>query len=199
MSFGVGGTLWSGEGGGFFGRGGFFWPRVTLRIGLPFPVFDPRVLMVGLGQEMSPADEKIVGAVVAGGKVVWDFAIGDSIDTGFEVYGDLRDGNYGDAAIGAVVLACDVQKLCKAVDKLVKLGSGSLWTGNWRHRGGFSTNRLQAILGYRERSTSYIGGEPTLWEGQQVPYATNSLRALSSAESPTRKRLENGLGSCVGS
>ena len=67
VSFGIGGSLWNGEGGGFFGRGGFFRPRVTLRFGLPFPVFDPRGILVSLGQEMSPADERIVGGVVAAG------------------------------------------------------------------------------------------------------------------------------------
>ena len=122
VSFGIGGSLWSGDGGGFFGRGGFFWPRVTLRFGLPFPVFDPREVLVSLGQEMSPADERIVGGVVAGGKFVWDFVIGDAIGTGMEVYGDLRTGDYGGAAIGTLVLGCDVLKPCKVGDKLLKLG-----------------------------------------------------------------------------
>ena len=121
VSFGVGGSFWNGEGGGFFGRGGFFRSRVTLRFGLPFPVFDPRGILVSLGQEMSPADERIVGGVVAGGKVVWDFVIGDAIGTGMEVYGDLRAGDYGDAAIGTLVLGCDVFKPCKVVDKAVKI------------------------------------------------------------------------------
>ena len=116
-----GGSLWNGDG-GFFGRGGFFRPYVTVRFGMPFPVLDPRVFTVALGQEMSPADERIVGAVVAGGEFVWDFVIGDAIDTGLEVYGDARAGNYGEAAIGAVVLGCDVLKPCKAVDRLLKLG-----------------------------------------------------------------------------
>ena len=121
VSFGVGGSFWNGEGGGFFGRGGFFRSRVTLRFGLPFPVFTSMAQTVSLGQEMSPADERIVGGVVAGGKVVWDFVIGDAIGTGMEVYGDLRAGDYGDAAIGTLVLGCDVFKPCKVVDKAVKI------------------------------------------------------------------------------
>ena len=62
VSIGVGGSLWTGEGGGFFGRGGFFRPRVTLRIGLPFPVFDRREHDVSQGQESAPADAKTPSA-----------------------------------------------------------------------------------------------------------------------------------------
>ena len=53
--------------------------------------------------------------------MVWDFVIGDAIGTGMEVYGDLRAGDYGDAAIGTLVLGCDVFKPCKVVDKAVKI------------------------------------------------------------------------------
>ncbi|MCY3623702.1 MAG: hypothetical protein OXH68_18590, partial [Gammaproteobacteria bacterium] len=125
VSFGVGGSLWSGEGGGFFGRGGFFRPYVTFRIGLPFPVFDPRVLMVGLGQEMSPADEKIVGAVVAGGRVVWDFVIGDTIDAAVDTGVAATEGDWGGVVVGAATLGCEVGKLCKAVGKVARLIPGS--------------------------------------------------------------------------
>ena len=59
VSFGVGGSLWTGEGGGFFGRGGFFWPRVTFWIGAPYPVFHGIGRIVSLGQETSPADERM--------------------------------------------------------------------------------------------------------------------------------------------
>ncbi|MCY3820164.1 MAG: hypothetical protein OXH52_12500, partial [Gammaproteobacteria bacterium] len=45
------------------------------------------------------------------------FVIGDAIDTGLEVYGDARAGNYGEAAVGAVVLGCDLLKPCKLIDK----------------------------------------------------------------------------------
>ena len=124
VSFGVGGSLWSGEGGGFFGGGGFFRPRVTLRIGLPFPVFDPRVLMVGLGQEMSPADERIVGAVVAGGEVVWDFVIGDAIDTAIETGTAAAEGDWGGVAVGAGALTCDIAKWCKVAGKGLRRVSG---------------------------------------------------------------------------
>ena len=64
VSFGVGGSLWSGQRGGFFG-GGFFWPRVTFRFGLPFPVFTSVDQMVSLGQETSPADVPMSGGVRA--------------------------------------------------------------------------------------------------------------------------------------
>ena len=69
VSFGIGRSFWNGEDGGFFGRGGFFRPRVSFRIGLPFPVFTSMARMVSLGQESSPADLRIVGAVGAGGKL----------------------------------------------------------------------------------------------------------------------------------
>ncbi|MCY3622441.1 MAG: pre-toxin TG domain-containing protein [Gammaproteobacteria bacterium] len=65
VSFGVGGSLWSGEGGGFFGRGGFFRPRVTLRIGLPFPVFTSAVRLVSLGREASSADWPMISDLLA--------------------------------------------------------------------------------------------------------------------------------------
>ena len=61
VSFGVGVSFWNGENGGFFGRGGFFRPRVTLRIGLPYAVFNAVRRTVSLGQETSPADVPMVG------------------------------------------------------------------------------------------------------------------------------------------
>jgi hypothetical protein len=48
----------------------------------------------------------------------WDFAIGDSIDTGLGVISDVRNGAYGAAALGAAALACDVAKACKAAEKV---------------------------------------------------------------------------------
>ena len=65
VSFGVGGSLWSGEGGGFFGRGGFFRPRVTLRFGLPFPVFTSAARLVSLGREASSADLPMISDLLA--------------------------------------------------------------------------------------------------------------------------------------
>ena len=65
VSFGIGGSLWNGEDRGFFRGGGFFRPSVTVHIGMPYPVFDPMGQIVSLGQEMSPADAKIAGAVLA--------------------------------------------------------------------------------------------------------------------------------------
>ena len=65
VSFGVGGSMWSGEGGGFFGRGGFFRPRVTLRIGLPFRVFTSAARLVSLGQETSSADLPMISDLLA--------------------------------------------------------------------------------------------------------------------------------------
>ena len=64
VSFGVGGSLWSGERGGFFG-GGFFRPQVTLRIGLPFPVFTSAVRLVSLGREASSADWPMISDLLA--------------------------------------------------------------------------------------------------------------------------------------
>ena len=114
VSFGVGVSFWNGgDRGGFFGRGEFHVPRVVLRIGLPFPVFTSVAHMVSLGQEAAPADARMVAAAAVGAEFVWDFVIGDAIDTGLEVYGDVRAGNYGEAAIGAVVLGCDVIKRAK--------------------------------------------------------------------------------------
>ena len=55
VSFGVGGSLWTGEGGGFFGRGGFFRPSVYILIGAPFPVFESRDHVVSR-RESAPAD-----------------------------------------------------------------------------------------------------------------------------------------------
>ena len=62
VSFGVGGSMWSGEGGGFFGRGGSFRPRVTILIGTPYPVFAPREQVVSQGRESAPADAKTPSA-----------------------------------------------------------------------------------------------------------------------------------------
>ena len=57
--------MWSGEGGGFFGRGGFFRPRVTLRFGLPFPVFTSAARLVSLGREASSADLPMISDLLA--------------------------------------------------------------------------------------------------------------------------------------
>ena len=59
VSFGVGGSLWNGEDGGFFGRGGFFRPSLIFWIGAPYPVFHGISRIVSLGQETSPADERM--------------------------------------------------------------------------------------------------------------------------------------------
>lgn len=116
---------------------------------------------MSLGQEMSPADERIVGGVVAGGKFVWDFVIGDAIGTGMEVYGDLRAGDYGDAAIGTLVLGCDVLKPCKVADKLLKFGKRIPFDRRLAGPTGIitkptaSNRRLQGAIDqiYRERDT----------------------------------------------
>ena len=54
VSFGVGGSLWTGERGGFFGRSGFFRPTVTILIGAPYPVFDLREQVASQKQESAP-------------------------------------------------------------------------------------------------------------------------------------------------
>ena len=65
VSFRVGVSFWNGENGGFFGRGGFFRSRVTLRIGLPYAVFNAVRRTVSLGQETSPADAAIISELLA--------------------------------------------------------------------------------------------------------------------------------------
>ena len=65
VSFGVGVSCWNGENGGLFGRGGFFRSRVTLRIGLPYAVFNAVRRTVSLGQETSPADAAIISELLA--------------------------------------------------------------------------------------------------------------------------------------
>ena len=126
VSFGVGGSFWNGEGGGFFGRGGFFRPRVSLRFGLPFPVFTSMAQTVSLGQETSPADAKMGrGVVIAVGEAVWDFVIGDTIDAAVDTGVAVSEGDWGGAVIGAATLGCDIGKLCKGIGKVVGLIPGT--------------------------------------------------------------------------
>ena len=74
VSFGIGRSFWNGEGGGFFGGGGFFRPRVSFRIGLPIAVFNAVRHTLALRQETSPADatmtERGMGATIDGAVAV---------------------------------------------------------------------------------------------------------------------------------
>lgn len=83
VSFGIGGSFWNGENGGLFGRGGFFRPRVTLRIGLPIAVFNAVRHTLSLGQETSPADEPMGagGPAVAGTPRIAPSGVGVTVET----------------------------------------------------------------------------------------------------------------------
>ena len=136
VSFGIGGSLWNGENRDFYGGGGFFRRYVTVHIGMPYPVFDPMGQIVSLGQEMSPADAKIAGAVLATvGEAVWDFVIGDTIDVAVDTGVAVSEGDWRRAGIGAATLSCEVAKVCKGIGKVVRLipGTGRVvdWAGNW--------------------------------------------------------------------
>ena len=64
--------------------------------------------------------EPIVDIAADVGEWVFDFLIWDTVETGMQTYEDFRVGNYGDAAFGVVLTACDVVKACKIGGKLVK-------------------------------------------------------------------------------
>ena len=130
VSFGIG---WGGflnggdDGGGYFGSffGGFYRPYVSVGFGAPYPVVTSTARTVALGQEPVPADgpmalEPIVDIAADVGEWVFDFLIWDTVETGMQTYEDFRVGNYGDAAFGVVLMACDVVKACKIGGKLVK-------------------------------------------------------------------------------
>ena len=68
VSFGVGVSFWNGENGGFFGRGGFFRPRVSFRFGIPYAVFNAVRSTVSLGRETAPADATMSGGGQASGQ-----------------------------------------------------------------------------------------------------------------------------------
>ena len=166
VSFGIG---WGGflnggdDGGGYFGSffGGFYRPYVSVGFGAPYPVVTSTARTVALGQEPVPADgpmalEPIVDIAADVGEWVFDFLIWDTVETGMQTYEDFRVGNYGDAAFGVVLTACDVVKACKIggkVVKLVKRVPGVDRLGGW-------------IRGKRTRMTGRVitlGGIPKNW------------------------------------
>ena len=163
VSFGIG---WGGflngsdDGGGYFGSffGGFYRPYVSVGFGAPYPVVTSTARTVALGQEPVPADgpmalEPIVDIAADVGEWVFDFLIWDTVETGMQTYEDFRVGNYGDAAFGVVLMACDVVKACKIGVKLVKRVPGVDRLGGW-------------IRGKRTRMTGRVitlGGIPKNW------------------------------------
>ena len=163
VSFGIG---WGGflnggdDGGGYFGSffGGFYRPYVSVGFGAPYPVVTSTARTVALGQEPVPADgpmalEPIVDIAADVGEWVFDFLIWDTVETGMQTYEDFRVGNYGDAAFGVVLTACDVVKACKIGGKLVKRVPGVERFGGWiRGKPGMGRVELDA-------SSTQIGGK----------------------------------------
>ena len=151
VSFGIG---WGGflnggdDGGGYFGSffGGFYRPYVSVGFGAPYPVVTSTARTVALGQEPVPADgpmalEPIVDIAADVGEWVFDFLIWDTVETGMQTYEDFRVGNYGDAAFGVVLTACDVVKACKIGGKILKRVPGVERFGGWI-RGKLSRTRV---------------------------------------------------------
>ena len=141
VSFGIG---WGGflnggdDGGGYFGSffGGFYRPYVSVGFGAPYPVVTSTARTVALGQEPVPADgpmalEPIVDIAADVGEWVFDFLIWDTVETGMQTYEDFRVGNYGAAAFGVVLMACDVVKACKIGGKILKRVPGVERFGGW--------------------------------------------------------------------
>ena len=109
---------------------------MSVGFGAPYPVVTSTARTVALGQEPVPADgpmalEPIVDIAADVGEWVFDFLIWDTVETGMQTYEDFRVGNYGDAAFGVVLTACDVVKACKIGGKILKRVPGVERFGGW--------------------------------------------------------------------
>ena len=60
--------------------------------------------------------------MAAFGDIVYDFIIGDFIETADDTVHAASVGNWGGVAVGAAMLACEVAKACKVATKAVKSG-----------------------------------------------------------------------------
>ena len=170
VSFGIG---WGGflnggdDGGGYFGSffGGFYRPYVSVGFGAPYPVVTSTARTVALGQEPVPADgpmalEPIVDIAADVGEWVFDFLIWDTVETGMQTYEDFRVGNYGAAAFGVVLTACDVVKACKIGGRILKRVPGverfggsirSKWRGGTEAHSVINANNLNKQLTIEEQ------------------------------------------------
>lgn len=115
--------------------------------------------------EQSPLDPPEVLETI--GEYVWDFSVGDTISSGVETYGHIRNGDWKAAAMSGAMLGCDIAKACKAVSKiggkfLKKIGERFFRRGvpdrpSTLHPG---PNARESISGHR--------GPPTAAEQRQV-------------------------------
>ncbi len=72
-------------------------------------------------EDQSPADEPAdSGWAASAGVWIYDFVIGDAIETADKTVDAAASGDWGGAAVGAINLTCEVAKACKAVVKAAK-------------------------------------------------------------------------------
>ena len=75
--------------------------------------------------EEDPASEPVEpmdysGIVARGAEEVWDFVIGDAIDTVIDTGVAARDGDWGGVVVGVGSLGCDIGKICKGAGKIAR-------------------------------------------------------------------------------